>query len=370
LKIAYVITRSDEIGGAHIHVRDMAKFMLEKGWDVNVYVGGNTNNVYVKMLNEHKIPNSCIKAMTRQVKPILDLKAVFELRSALIEFKPDILSVHSAKAGVIARFGAVGLSCYTIFTAHGWSFTDGVGKSAVIYNILERLLAPLTDRIITVCNYDKTLAIKSKITNSDKITVIHNGMPLNKVLRNERKIDSNAPFRLITIARFEKQKDYQTLFESLSKLERDDWELSCVGDGPMLEEMKALCFSLGISEKIQFLGRRTDVPTLLAASDGFLLSSFWEGFPRSILEAMSASLPVIATNVAGVVESVLDGETGYTVPVKDSKIFSHRIGLLLNDREQAHKMGLRGNENFLRQFTFDIMSEKYFQIYQTSVLSN
>ena len=112
------------------------------------------------------------------------------------------------------------------------------------------------------------------------------------------------------VARFSAQKDHTTLLRALAGLQDQPWELDLVGEGPRVAETESLAASLGIRERVHFLGQHMDVDQILARAQVGLLVTNWEGFPLSILEAMRAGLPVVASAVGGVGESVRDQETG------------------------------------------------------------
>src|SRR5690606_33454108 len=115
------------------------------------------------------------------------------------------------------------------------------------------------------------------------------------------------------VARFDDQKDQLTLVRSLAKVPCSNWTLEFVGDGPLKSMIVREVDSLGLNEKIEFSGTRYDVAQRLSTSDIFILSTKWEGLPLSILEAMSAELPVIASNVGGIPEIVVNDHTGFVV---------------------------------------------------------
>lgn len=127
MRIAYVITQSDSIGGASIHVRDLAQYFKEQGNQVRVLVGGN--GTFISHLEERGIPYKRIPNMVRPISPVKDILAYREIRKTLSDLKPDIVTTHSSKAGVLGRLAAKSLGIPVVFTAHGWAFTEGVSKS-------------------------------------------------------------------------------------------------------------------------------------------------------------------------------------------------------------------------------------------------
>jgi glycosyltransferase involved in cell wall biosynthesis len=169
------------------------------------------------------------------------------------------------------------------------------------------------------------------------------------------------------VARFEEQKDHATLFRALAGLGDLAWQLELVGDGPLFSEAVALAKQLGIASRTQFLGFRRDVTRRLADAQVFLLITNWEGFPRSILEAMRAGLPVVASDVGGNAESVRDGETGFIVPRGDVASLRTALARLIADPELRMRFGALGRRRFEERFTFERMCEKTFAVYRDVV---
>lgn len=360
MKIAYIITRSDEIGGAHIHVRDLAIWMKGKGHETHVFVGGS--GVYCDLLQSHGVSFTSLKNLKRPISPLNDLKAVFELASLLDAYKPDLVSIHSAKAGLIGRLACKKLNLNCIFTAHGWSFADGVRfPMRGIYRALERMLSRLNKKIITVCETDRQLAINKSVCSSEVIKTVHNGMPdINQTLLAN---PVNSITNLVMIARFESQKDHHSLISALATLKHLSWKLDLIGEGDLQQNILTLVEKEGLSDRVSFLGRRWDIAEILSKSDIFILTTFWEGFPRSIIEAMRAGLPVIATNVAGIPESVSEGETGYLVEPADIPAIAERLSELISNPDLRVTMGQNARDKYVNNFTFESMANKTLSIY-------
>ena len=132
-------------------------------------------------------------------------------------------------------------------------------------------------------------------------------------------------------------------------------DLDLVGSGISLDSCKALAQSLGITERVSFLGDRRDVPELLAQAQIFVLSTHYEGLPISILEAMRAGLPIVATRVNGIPEEVIDGETGLLVPHGDVEALASALNSLIQSPDKRQKMGEAGRQKFLQEFTIERM---------------
>ena len=361
MKIVYIITRADEYGGAQVHVRDLSKWMRNHGHEVHV-IGGQYG-IVSKDIEENDVIFHEAPALIRHIHPIKDLKAFFEVRKILKNINPDIVSCHSSKAGLIGRIVARTMRKKAVFTAHGWAFTEGVSwKKKYIFRALEWFMAFIGNHIITVSRFDKIIALQYGVTRAKNMTVVHNGMPYRPPPPNAH---SNDIPQLCMIARFSEQKDHTTLLNALAMIEKDkDWHLNLVGNGDDAP-YRALALSLGIEKKVTFHGQRTDVPDFLETQDIYLLISHWEGFPRSIIEAMRASLPVITTKTAGSPESVDQFRTGYVVPEKDPYKLYRAVNLLISDPLRCATMGEFGRKRYEKHFTFDEMAYKTLNVYET-----
>lgn len=349
------------MGGASVHLLDLAAGAVQAGHQVVIYVGG------IGVVNERAKARGLqcqpLKYLVREISPWKDLCCFFELRSVLKKYRPDIVHLHSSKAGIIGRLIAKSLGIPSVFTAHGWSFTEGVNESKRnFYRAVERFMARLVDKVITVSRYDHDLALQSGVGSNDKFIIIHNGMPEISVIVSPRK-NKNIT-RFVMVARFDEPKDQKLLVDSFSSFKRTNWVLELIGDGPFLEDVRSHTHKLGIADKIIFSGACNDVPARLANADVFCLISNWEGFPLTILEAMRGGLPVIASDVGGVSEAVIDSETGYLVPRGDKAAIVSSIQEILTSEEKRQEMGRNGRERFEKNFTFEIMLEKTIGVYQ------
>lgn len=369
MKICFVITKADEIGGAQIHIRDLTYHLLKDGCNPYVIVG--ESGALVNELRKNNIPVYIVKDLVREINPLKDTKSILEIRKLFKIISPDLISLHSSKAGIIGRLAAKSLNIPVIFTAHGWSFANGVRKKEeILYRFIEKKMTPLATKIITVSAQDKKLAIKYGVANSEQQIVIHNGMPKLPTLIPSKPKKEGAYTSLISVARFSNQKDHRTLFLALSQLKKFPWTLNLVGKGPLLDGAKQMVKEYDIEDKVFFLGERGDVAELLANSDIFLLISNWEGFPRSILEAMRAGLPVIASDVGGVSESVIHKETGYLVERGNVEDVKSKIESLLIDPMLCSNYGSAGMLRYNENFTFDAMYDKTKKLYEQLLNKN
>jgi glycosyltransferase involved in cell wall biosynthesis len=361
MKIVHIITRSDNIGGAQVHVRDLSIATREAGHDVTVLVGGVGE--YTEDLTEHGVPWIELPQLARIISPMGDARAFAQIRRTLAELQPDLVATHSSKAGALGRVAAWSLGLPVVFTAHGWAFQPALPAwKSGCYRLAERLAARFGDRIITVSQYDRELALRGRVVDPAHLVTVHNGIPDRGDI--PRGDPAATPVRLISVARFEAPKDHTTILRALAGLRHLAWHLDLVGDGPLAPASEQLAAALGIADRITFWGSRRDVAERLAAAQAFLLSSNFEGFPLSVLEGMRAGLPVIASDVGGIPEAVVEGETGFLVPRGDVAGFRERLGTIIAEADVRRRFGAQGRRRFEQEFTLERCFAHTLAVYQ------
>lgn len=364
LHLTFVVTRANDVGGAQVHVRDLALALKLRGHCVSV-ISGPPGPLSHSLL-EHGIEYRCAPDLQRAIQPVKDVRAFLQIRQILSELQPDLVSTHSSKAGVLGRLAARSLRLPVLFTAHGWSFGRGrPWPQRWLYQLLERAMAPAGSGLIAVSNADRDLAIRTHVGRREHSVTIHNGMP---EIGPELVADAGRnPPALVMVARFAPPKDHAFVLHALSALIDRAWRVSFVGDGPELEESESLAQELGLWDRVSFLGYRRDVAEILSRHQAFLLASRFEGFPRSILEAMRAGLPVLSTDVGGVLEAVEDGVTGFVVPVGDLATFTDRLGRLIEDPDLRLRMGARARDRYQDLFRLERMVDANLLVYHHAV---
>ncbi|MEE9386774.1 MAG: glycosyltransferase family 4 protein [Nannocystaceae bacterium] len=346
MRVALIITRSDAVGGAQIHVRDLAQALKEDGHDPVVLAG--ERGPLFGMLDDVGVEHRAL-SMVRELSPLRDLGAIIELRRQLSVLRPDVVALHSSKAGILGRLAARKLGLPVVFTAHGWAFaTSKNGVREKTYLWLERLCARHCDGIITVSEHARRLALENGVGTPDLVRTIHNGVP--DVLPRLQSEPGVFPPRIVVVARLQPPKDYGTLFAALTNLRALPWSLRWIGDGPRRVHAERLAARLGLHGRVTFSGSSVTVDDELSRAQVFVLTSLHEGFPLSILEAMRAGLPVVATDVGGIPESVDHGRTGLLVAPQDETSLTEALGRLLQDAALRKDMGAAGRTRYERKF--------------------
>lgn len=359
LRIAFVVTRADSFGGASVHVRDLAAYFRARGHEVLVFLGGT--GPVTDALKIAGVPFVALKHLGRPIKLGADLRAIGELRMELRKFQPDIVSTHTSKAGFLGRIASWSLGIPAIYTPHCWSFVEGF-PGAHYYLWAERFARPFGRRIIMVSEAERQEGLSRKVGSTSHLVTVHNGMPdVGSTLRAD---PSRSTPRLVMVGRCEAQKDHLTLFHALGRLKKIAWTLDCIGDGPLRPQLESAALDLGIRERVNFLGYRRDVAEHLSRAQVFVLITHWESFPRSIIEAMRAGLPVIATGVGGTAEAVIDGETGFVVGRGDVDDLTERLEGLIQDASLRTKFGTAGRRRYETEYTLERMVRQTAQVWE------
>lgn len=384
--ILYVVTLS-EWGGAQRYVHDLA---VRLRGEFEVAVACAPGGPLVHRLRAAGVAVHEIPALVRSIRPLTDLRALWQLYRLMRRLKPDIVHCNSSKAGVLGRLAALLAGVpVRLFTAHGWAFTEGRPfRQRWLLARVEGLAALASTHIICVSEHDRELALRFRVAGPERLTVIHNGVdPAPFRAMPARR--GGRPFTVVMTARLAPPKDPLCLLEAFARLRNGDglpaMRLVFVGDGPLRQRLEEAATALGLRvlrrdapaaeaglgdggavPEVVFTGERPmeDVAVILAEADAFVLASRWEGLPISVIEAMMAGLPVVASRVGGLPELVADGVTGYLVPPGDAGALAAALAKLAGDPAAAARMGQAGRRRALAAFTAERMVAGTRSLYQ------
>jgi L-malate glycosyltransferase len=301
----------------------------------------------------------------------IDLRQVFRIAEIIKTFKPEIIHCHQytpffygSLAGLWAGRGRV------IFTEHGRHFPDVVGWKRRWAN---QFLVRRADRITAVCDFTRERLIANEGLPAGRIEVIYNGVDLSRFgpgsnrteIRTKLGWPQDVPV-VVQVGTFRPVKDQATAIRAFRIVHEETPTalLAFVGDGPDLTACRALAERLGLSSVIRFLGQRSDIPEILAGADVMLMTSVSEAHSVSLLEAMASRLPVVATRVGGIPETVADQETGILVSAGDAEAVAGGLRRLLSDPELRRQMGQAGYERVRSRFQQNQMHQKYLAMYR------
>jgi glycosyltransferase involved in cell wall biosynthesis len=300
------------------------------------------------------------------VRPHLDSAALVELAYVLRSLKPDLVCAHTAKAGSLARAAARMLHIPSVFTPHGWSMFDRTSlRPNLFFCYAERLAGRLGTRVINVCEFERTLARQYGVCPDDALDVVHNGIAESDLVRLESV--ARQPPTLVMVARFVAQKDHATLLQALSGLLDTEWRLLLVGSGKEEPAVAAQISALGMGARVSILPQESDVARVLMEAQVFVLSTHFEAFPMSILEAMRAGLPVVATNVGGISEIVSQEQTGLLVRPQHVDDLRHALARVIADPTLRVSLGDAGRRLWADRFTARAMAEHTVEVYEKAL---
>lgn len=356
MKILYVITKS-EIGGAQMHVSQLMRGMIAQGHTVGLvsYPGGWLEHE-ARSMGAQFFPNT---SFSNAYNPFAVFASIRKLRAIARTFTPDIACCHSSGAGFFWRLG-IRNKIPTTYTAHSWAFTTGAPFSRrIIAIIAEKIVARYTSKIICVSEYDRQLALRYGITSRNKLVTIHNGV----VLMPEVVRTPHTPVRVLSIGRLAYPKEYGLLIEAFTTVSSDA-SLTIVGNGPMYTALTTQIRSLGLEQKVTTLTEKKpqDIAGILATADIFILLSKHEGFPMTILEAMSARLPVVASRVGGIPEAI-DPTTGILVGNSIGDV-REALTTLIIDETLRLRMGNTARQRAESEFSIDQFLQRTLQVYE------
>jgi glycosyltransferase involved in cell wall biosynthesis len=310
-------------GGAEEQVMLLSLGLRARGWEVKIVSLLPPFPLSVE-LEASDIPISSL-GMKRGIP---DPRAMFGLIKELRGFQPDIVHCHMPQANLLARavrpFQRFPVLISTLHNSTMERMNGGSGR------FLE-LAHGWTDRYSDLTTVICTPAVKSYVAcgaaNPNKIAVIHNGVNTQTFSANESArrqwrsdLGLDGQFAWLAVGRFERAKAYPNLIRAFAKAAKESTReilLLICGRGSLEAEIRSAVKAWGVAERVRFLGVRRDIPALLNAADGFVLSSYLEGLPMVLLEATSVGIPIVATNVGGNAEVVEEGVNGFLAPPGD-----------------------------------------------------
>ena len=363
MKILQVITRTDTIGGAQKHLYDISKELTKNGHQVKVLSSGNGE--FYKLIKKSGIPFCGIETMKREFSLINDIKSIIKIRKKVLEFKPDVVAAHSAKAGLLVRVSCIGIKTKVFFTAHGWSHIRTSNSMARgVFKNLELVLSYFCQRVICVSQADSDYAKSYIGIKKEKIVSIHNGVFKPDIVSmppyNSKELS------ILSVVRFQAPKDFETLIKGLELISEYNFHLKIVGDGPDFNAVKSKIESSKLSNKISLEGFKTELNSYYSSADVVILISKSEGLPMSLIEGMSFGKPLIATDIGGVSEIVND-KNGFLIPPLNAECLAEAVKSCIELKQtNDNRLGEGSIELFNKKFNFSVMYKKVLALYSSN----
>ena len=301
---------------------------------------------------------------------IKNIKAYKQLKQIMKSENFDAVHCHSPMGGILARLAtkAVGVSP-VIYTAHGFHFYNGAPLiNWLVYYPVERFLARCTDILITINQEDYNRAQKfktGKVVYVPGIGVDTKGFNSVSIDRDKKREMLGIPddtIALLSVGEMIKRKNHETVIRAMEKLNRKKVVYLICGRGKLEGYLKELTKILGLEDKVRFLGFRNDVSEICLASDVFVFPSYQEGLSVSVMEAMSAGLPIICSSIRGNIDLIKNSKGGYLLKPEDVDGFANCILKVLDDAELRLFMGAQNKET-VKQFDISNIKKEMSKIY-------
>lgn len=364
-RVAYLITDWG-LGGAEQQVAHLAAEFRRRGWEVAV----------ISMLPLQP-PISDLNAAGVQTfslgmrQGVADPRALVRVIRLLRRFRPDVLHAHMIHANLLARLARLAAPTRVVIsTIH--SENEGAQWRYVAYRLTDRL----SDVTTTVSRAAQVEATRRGAGPAGSIVLVPNGLDITRYARDDavrdrtrRSLDLEDRFTWLAVGNLVEAKGYPDMIHAFgAALERHpDATLLIAGVGRLEGKIRRLAQEAGIEGAVRLLGRRPDVPALMQAVDGFVMTSRWEGLPMVLLEAGASGLPVVATDVGGSRDAVLDGVSGYLTPVADPAAAARALSRVMQlGTDDRRAMGEAGRRHVREHFEIGVIADTWERLYATA----
>jgi len=352
MKILQIITNT-ELGGAQKVCIDLCNSAIKEGHVVAVasMEGGYLWGQLPSEVNQYFLKN-----LVKPIKPLKDIKVVFELLKVKKAFKPDIIHLHSSKAGVLGRIIGLGMKNRVVYTVHGF---DSIRLVHRVFLPLERLLQHFCGAIIGVSDYDNKNLKSEKIKKN--VSTIYNGiseLSINK--ESAFPFDVTNKKIVMTIARIALHKQFD-LFLDVARNFGTDYLFIWIGGEPNLT-LEEIYNKYDVPENVKLMGDVPNASKYINLCDLFVLFSNFEGLPMTIIEAMSQKKAIVASDVGGIYELV-DDSNGKLIK-NDVEEATNAIKTILKDNSKKNNMEIESYNKYNKNFTLEKMWESYKNIYE------
>jgi glycosyltransferase involved in cell wall biosynthesis len=382
IKILRVIARLN-MGGPALHVAYLTEGLRKRGYDTTLVAGslarGEDSMAFVADARGVEIVR--IDELGREISPLRDLLATIRLAKLIRRERPQILHTHTAKAGTVGRVAARLAGSrrppIVVHTFHGHVLRGYFGPvRTLFFRLLERWLAAGTTALIAVSPQVRDDLVALGVARRERFVVIRLGIELDERVAPEQddRADSRRylgipddRFAVGWIGRMTAVKRTDDVLIAFKGLRESgvDAVLCMIGDGPDRLQLEQRAHELGVARDTLFLGYQEDVAPFYAAFDALVLPSGNEGTPVTVIEALAAKRPVVATRVGGVPDIVRDGEDGFLVEAGATDDLAERLGRLARDPALRARMGMKGRERVLPRYAVERLVDDVDELYRS-----
>ncbi|MGM1050388.1 MAG: glycosyltransferase family 4 protein [Bacillota bacterium] len=355
-------------GGVRKHILDILTHLDPTKYSISIiYSETSADEIFkgsIRLLKKRGVNLYAINNFVNEISVMDDIKAFYHIVKIIKKVQPDIVHCHSAKAGAIGRIASKFCRIKSvIYTPHAYFFQNNTlsKNKRRTYVFIEKLLSKITNITVNVSEGEREGAIENNVVGENNSVVIFNG--INYIERSLAR--SSDTIRIGTTMRMEVQKDPLTFVEIAKRVvgEHSNVEFVFVGDGRLKDEVKASIKNNHLEEKVELLGFRKNVIDIVSSFDLYLITSLYEGLPYSVIEALSLGKPIIATNVTGNNEIVIDGYNGLLFEPMNAEQGAEKINILLNNPAFIKQFGVHSRELYEEYFTIQQMLDALDMVY-------
>lgn len=285
----------------------------------------------------------------------------------------EIIHCNTPIGGVLGRLAGTKFNKKVVYMAHGFHFYKGAPLfNRIFLKSIEKWLAHKTDVLITINEEDYQNALKFKLKPRGRVYKVsgvgmdienYSSIEIDYGLRKSIGVE-NSDFICISLGDLNKNKNYTTVIDAISKTKSKDIHYLICGLGPLEHKLKRQVIRLGLEKQVHFLGFRSDGPQLMGIADCTIISSFREGLPRTTMEAMASGLPCIVSDIRGNRDLIEDGKGGFLVDPKSPESFAKSILKLKRDKDLCKKMS-EWNLSKIKDFSLDTVKSQILEIFKT-----
>ena len=365
--IALLIPGLDRIGGAERQLLLLAHGFRRRGWRVTVIaLSGNGGDAAAEL-----IAAGAGFLSLQMRKGLADPRGWMRFNRWLKQETPDVIHAHLPHAAWLARWSRLGAPVRVVVDRLHSASTGGLGR-----RLGYRLSGWLPDQVTAVSHAVADTHLAARMVSKARLLVLPNGVDVEtwkpdasvrQAARRELGIDDE--FLWFAAGRLDPVKDYPTLLRAMSGVP-EPARLVIAGGGPLQSELTRLCISLGLERRVTFLGFTPDVRRWMQASDGFVLSSRWEGLPMGLLEAAACALPAIATDVPGTRETVLALSGCLTLAGDAAALGNAMSAMMQTPSEERASIGQNARRQVVARFSLDAALDRWEALYAGLLVHN
>src|SRR5437588_1022072 len=381
VKVLRVIARLN-VGGPALHVAYLTAGLAERGYDTTLVAGtiarGEESMAFVA--DAHNVHIETLSELHREISPIRDLRAILRLARLIRRERPTILHTHTAIAGAVGRIAALlagnARPPIVVHTFHGHVLRGYFGRTMTFgFRTLERWLARATTSLVAVSPEVRDDLVALRVAPASKFTVVRLGIDLahriasdddqRRETRRQMGLRDDE-FVVGWVGRMTAVKNTDRVVRALQTLVDlgVDARLLLVGDGPDRDHLERYAHELGVMKRCLFLGYQEDVARFYDAIDALVLPSVNEGTPVSVIEALAAERPAVATRVGGTPDVIRDGIDGFLVDPADNGELAARLAELAHDAPRRAAMGAAGRVRVLERYAVGRLIDDIDRLYR------